>query len=79
MKCEVIDSNYSYSVLKVLTSITRLVKYLGEKNGFYGLVAQLVRAPPCHGGGRGFDPHPGRYISLLIYKLICGKMTFAES
>ena len=27
----------------------------------YGLVAQLVRAPPCHGGGRGFEPHPGRY------------------
>ena len=26
-----------------------------------GLVAQLVRAPPCHGGGRGFEPHPGRY------------------
>ena len=26
----------------------------------YGLVAELVRAPPCHGGGRGFEPHPGR-------------------
>ena len=24
-------------------------------------MAQLVRAPPCHGGGRGFEPHPGRY------------------
>ena len=27
-----------------------------------GPVAQLVRAPPCHGGGRGFDSHPGRQI-----------------
>ena len=27
-----------------------------------GLVAQLVRAPPCHGGGRGFEPHPGRLM-----------------
>ena len=27
----------------------------------YGLVAQLVRAPPCHGGGRRFDPDPGRF------------------
>ena len=27
---------------------------------FDGPVAQLVRAPPCHGGGRGFEPHPGR-------------------
>ena len=29
-------------------------------NTLYGPVAQLVRAPPCHGGGRGFEPHPGR-------------------
>ena len=27
-----------------------------------GLVAQLVRAPPCHGGGRGFESHPGRFV-----------------
>ena len=27
---------------------------------FYGPVAQLVRAPPCHGGGRGFESLPGR-------------------
>ena len=20
----------------------------------------MVRAPPCHGGGRGFESHPGR-------------------
>ena len=25
-------------------------------------MAQLVRAPPCHGGGRGFESHPGRWI-----------------
>ena len=34
----------------------------------FGPVAQLVRAPPCHGGGRGFEPHPGRLdttISIL--------------
>ena len=29
-------------------------------------MAQLVRAPPCHGGGRGFEPHPGR-LSIAIY------------
>ena len=27
-----------------------------------GPVAQLVRAPPCHGGGRGFESLPGRFI-----------------
>ena len=24
-------------------------------------MAQLVRAPPCHGGGQGFEPPLGRY------------------
>ena len=32
-------------------------------------MAQLVRAPPCHGGGRGFEPHPDRHYSLS--KLSC--------
>ena len=29
-------------------------------------MAQLVRAPPCHGGGRRFDPVPGRFYFNLI-------------
>ena len=29
-------------------------------------VAQLVRAPPCHGGGRRFDPVPGRFYKMRI-------------
>ena len=29
-----------------------------------GLVAQLVRAPPCHGGGRGFESLLGRLWGL---------------
>ena len=31
-----------------------------EGTYLFGPVAQLVRAPPCHGGGRGFESHPGR-------------------
>ena len=47
-------------------------------------MAQLVRAPPCHGGGRGFEPHPGRLskerelplirkrmVKPFFYMLIC--------
>ena len=30
-----------------------------------GPVAQLVRAPPCHGGGRGFESHSGRLYGIL--------------
>ena len=28
---------------------------------FFGPLAQLVRAPPCHGGGHGFESRLGRY------------------
>ena len=31
-------------------------------------MAQLVRAPPCHGGGRGFEPLPGRFMKNFIMK-----------
>ena len=35
----------------------------------YGLVAQLVRAPPCHGGGRGFESLLGRLKILYFQKM----------
>ena len=27
----------------------------------------MVRAPPCHGGGRGFESHPGRLYEFTSY------------
>ena len=52
---ELRKSNNLYEVLKV--------------QNLYGLVAQLVRAPPCHGGGRGFESHPGRLSIWIIFIL----------
>ena len=34
-----------------------------------GPVVQLVRMPPCHGGGRGFEPHPGRLIEKCVERV----------
>ena len=39
----------------------------------YGLVAQLVRAPPCHGGGRGFESLLGR---LTLYSCTNVKLVY---
>ena len=30
-----------------------------------GPVAQLVRAPPCHGGGHGFESRLGRFFENM--------------
>ena len=32
---------------------------------FFGPLAQLVRAPPCHGGGHGFESRSGRLFYAL--------------
>ena len=53
------------------TTIYSVTSYKGDGHlyslvymSFYPLagVAQLVRAPPCHGGGRGFDPRLSRHF-----------------
>src|SRR5665213_839091 len=32
----------------------------------FDAVAQLVRAPPCHGGGHGFEPHQRRHFESPV-------------
>ena len=38
----------------------------------YGPVAQLVRAPPCHGGGRRFESDLGRQLFLKMLIALFG-------
>gem|GEM_PF-54186 len=26
-----------------------------------------LETPPCHGGGRGFEPHPGRFLNIFYF------------
>ena len=33
-------------------------------------MAQLVGAPPCHGGGRGFESHSGRLTDYSVFGII---------
>ena len=51
-----------YVVMKELRKSNNLYEVLKVQN-LYGLVAQLVRAPPCHGGGHEFESRLGRLCS----------------
>ena len=37
---------------------------------YFGPVVQLVRMPPCHGGGRGFESLPGRQNYASVAQLV---------
>ncbi len=44
----------------------------------HGPVAQLVRAPPCHGGGRGFESLPGRLHFYGIIAQLGGHLPYKQ-
>ena len=48
-----------------------------EGTYLFGPVAQLVRAPPCHGGGRGFESHSGR-LSKIIRYIVCSMYSYIQ-
>ena len=42
-----------------------MVIYITVRHTDIGPVVQLVRMPPCHGGGQGFKSPSGRHFLLL--------------
>ena len=47
------------------SSPTQGVEILSLLKFIYGPMAQLVRAPPCHGGGRRFESDSGRFYAVV--------------
>ena len=70
---EVVSSSLIWVVYGVLAQLGEHLPYKQRVIGSSpivstnGLVVQLVRTPPCHGGGRGFESHPGRHYADLAH------------
>ena len=54
-------ANFRQKELAPSVEIGRFLPPQGNATKDDGAVAQLVRAPPCHGGGCGFDSRPLRH------------------
>ena len=58
---------FNKKVLQNQAGCVIITKHVGC--GEYGSVVQLVRTPPCHGGGRGFESHPNRHSPYAAFGL----------
>ena len=50
-----------------IIAVSFFVKLKGGFLFIFGVLVQLVRMPPCHGGGREFKSRTRRHYFLLIF------------
>ena len=59
-----VDASGSSPLATTINIIESLSSFLLSAFSFqYAVVVQLVRIPPCHGGGREFESRPPRHSS----------------
>lgn len=67
------DRSYKHTHLISIESSGNLFITPCNPSRILGLLAQLVSAPPCHGGGHRFEPGTGRQVLLSIKNVVDNK------
>jgi hypothetical protein len=87
LKKEKSTKNSAEAFLHLFQKKRKMLKRMIQK----GIVVQLVRAPPCHGGSCGFESRQSRSISFFVFclfglknislqfSLCCVKINYASS
>lgn len=74
MKRSPIIISINWWKIKKVISLQQLKRRKFNANPFNDPVVQLVRMPPCHGGGRGFESRPDRNYNINVVQKALKRM-----